>query len=63
MTSKRKNTLIFKFKEPGIEGLKILSSKLTTIKHNDFIKDHREILNLLVEKGDPFCRRQFSPIL
>lgn len=52
MNPARKNTFIFKYKEPKIDNLKELSSKVTPPKHNKFQDVYGSILELLTEKVD-----------
>lgn len=47
-----KNTFIFKYKEPKIDSLKALSSKVTPPKNNKFQNVYGSILELLIEKAD-----------
>lgn len=62
MHSERRDTFLFKFKDPKIEILKVLSSKLTLIKCIDFRGDYGKILDLLIENmdlGDVITLAQF----
>lgn len=52
MNSEKRNTFPFKLKDPETKILKNLSSKLTTIKRNDFKGDYGEIFHHLIEKMD-----------
>lgn len=52
MNPERRSTFQFKYKKLDIDSLKKLSSKMTSIKLTDFIKDHRRILSNLNEKMD-----------
>lgn len=51
-TSTRKNTSTFWFKSPDISSLKVLSSKVTTLKDKKFIANFGNIIDLLTEKVD-----------
>lgn len=53
MNLEKRNTFLFKFKEPKIESPKVLCYKLTTINRNNFISDYGNFLELLTEKTDP----------
>lgn len=51
-TSARKNTSTFRFKSPNISSLKVLSSKVTTLKDNKFRANFGNIIDLLTKKVD-----------
>lgn len=46
----RKRTFSFWYKEPQIDNLKALSSRVTPIKHNKFLTTYGNILDLIKEK-------------
>lgn len=48
----RKNTFLFKYKEPQIDILKALNSKVTQLKHTNFQVAYVNILDRLIEKVD-----------
>lgn len=48
----RKITFSFRYKEPQTDSLKVLSSRITSIKDNKFRVTYGNILDLLFEKID-----------
>ncbi|CAL5189076.1 unnamed protein product [Lathyrus oleraceus] len=51
-TSARKNTFTFRFKSPYISSMKVLGSKVTTLKDNKFRANFGNIIDLLTKKVD-----------